>query len=335
VRRRRRPLVWIAAILSAPLVAFFLLRFGLAVANLVLERKYPPPGEMIVVSPHRLHFYCQGAGSPTVVIDSGLGVDWVGWTAVIAELVKSAEVCVYDRAGYGWSEAGPMPRTAQQSADELYRLLINSKRPAPFVLVAHSWSGYVARVYAGAYFGTLAGVVLVDPSDQDPSQIPATAPVRSPGPIWTVRGIIDRLPPLGWDRLKRLHQGESVLPSNLLEAPIAVRHRAIIRSSLDQLTAEQSELDSRLPSQLQADKAMIPPDLPFIVITPSLRRAGKPPVPTTPEHRERHRRLAASAALGQQIFAGESGHFVQLDQPDLIVRVVRDLVDRARQGRDR
>jgi len=332
-RWARRLLVLLIAVIILPPALFFLTRGVLAAANTVLERRYPPPGRMIPVGDHRLHLFCQGSGTPTVVIEPGLGVDWVAWTPVVTDLARSGEVCVYDRAGYGWSEPGPFPRTAQQIAAELHELLSRSEHSGPFVLVAHSFGGYVARVYAGQYGSTLAGVVLADPSEQDPADIPRVQPKPAASP-WTVSGLIDRLPPLGWDRVKRLYRGDATLPASLRALPPSIRSRAIIRSSLDQLAAEQSELDSRRPSQQQATAAVIPPDVPFVVITPFYRLAPAdgPSEPTPAAQRERQRALAASAALGTQVFAEQSGHFVQIDQPDLLLKVIRDVVSRA-QGR--
>ena len=95
----------------------------------------------------------------------------------MTDLSRTGEVCVYDRAGYGWSDPGPMPRTAEQIAAELHALLEASQHRR-IVLVAHSFGGYVARIYAGKYGQTLGGLVLVDPTEQDPAQIPSTSSRR-------------------------------------------------------------------------------------------------------------------------------------------------------------
>jgi pimeloyl-ACP methyl ester carboxylesterase len=315
-------------LLVSPFAAFFLLRGGLAAADAVLMRRYPPPGQMISVGGHRLHLFCQGSGSPAVVIEPGLGVDWVSWSEIVTDLSQSVEVCVYDRAGYGWSDAGPMPRTAEQIASELHQLMTASHH-ARIVLVAHSFGGYVARVYAAKHAGTLGGMVLVDPPDHDPAALRPAPPTPF---TWSVCGFIDRLPPLGWDRVKRLYRGEQVLSPSQRTQPLPYRQRVVIASSLDQLEAEQSELDSRLPSQLAANAAVFPADLPFVVITPAYLRppADGDMTPTPAARRERHRRLAASAALGAQVFADQSGHFVHVDQPELVLRVIRDVLSRAR-----
>ena len=313
----RRRLVWLIAILVSPLALFFAARGVLAAANMFLERRYPPPGQMISVSGHRLHLFCRGKGSPTVVIEPGLGVDWVAWAPVVEDLVTSVEVCVYDRAGYGWSDAGPMPRTAGQSAEELHQLL--SSRSGPIVLVGHSFGGYIARVYAARFASTVQGIVLVDPSERDPAEVPTPAPAPRPRP-WSVGRVIDLLPPLGWERVKRLYHGESALSERRRKLPVGFRHRIVVASSLDQLAAEQSERDSSLPSQEQVRAAPIPRHMPLVVITPTS---------ASETHRELHRKIAQASDQGSQVMADNSGHMVHIDRPDLIISAVRGVLSRS------
>ena len=331
----RRLLGLLIAVIIVPPAGFFLTRGVLAAANAVLERRYPPPGRMIPVGDHRLHLFCQGSGTPTVVIEPGLGVDWVAWAPVVMDLARSVEVCVYDRAGYGWSEPGPIPRTAQQSAEELHHLLSSSKRQGPYVIVAHSFGGHIARAYAGKHGSTLGGVVLVDPADQNPDEMPVQpAPAARPA-SWSRGWIVDSLPPLGWERVKRLRRGEDGLSADVRTLPVAFRHRAIIASSLNQLAAEQSELDSARVSQIQARAAVFPRDVPLVVITPLYLSTPRSRSATPPSlaRRELQRKIAESSALGTQVFAGESGHMVHVDQPELVVTVVRDVMSRARRER--
>lgn len=329
---RRRILGLLVVLLLMPPGLFLLVRGLLGAANSWLERRYPPPGQMIKVGEHRLHLYCQGAGKPTVVIEPGLGVDWAEWAPIVVDLARSVEVCVYDRAGYGWSEPGPMPRTAARSAAELRDLLAASAHAAPVVLVAHSFGGHIARIYAATYPAQTASVVLVDPVEREPDEIPL-APRKARRSVWSLSGLIDRLPPLGWERVRRLHRGEAALPPGIQKLPVAFQRRVIVAASLDQLTAEQSELESARASQVDSRAAAFPRDVPLTVVTPlysqfSRNRTG---TPTSLEHRERLRKLAESSAFGTQIFAGESGHMVHLDQPDLVTTVIREMLSRVRQ----
>ena len=100
----RRGLVWMIAGLLALAVIGAVYQ---AVATEMDQRAYPPPGEMVVVGGHRLHIDCVGQGSPTVILESGLGTMSVDWANVQPEIAKTTRVCAYDRAGAGWSEPGP------------------------------------------------------------------------------------------------------------------------------------------------------------------------------------------------------------------------------------
>jgi pimeloyl-ACP methyl ester carboxylesterase len=116
-----------------------------------------------------LNMNCSGtvAGAPTVIMDTGLGVPAVGWDFVQPDVAKFARVCSYDRAGYGWSTPGPMPRTSGEIAKELHALLTAAGEKPPYVLVAHSFGGYNVRVYTKEYPAEVAGMVLVDTSHED------------------------------------------------------------------------------------------------------------------------------------------------------------------------
>ena len=89
-------------------------------------RRFPPPGRLVSVGGHRLHIYCIGKGTPAVVMDSGFPASSLSWTFVQPAVARFTHVCSYDRAGLGWSDAGPMPRSSRQIVDELRALLLNA-----------------------------------------------------------------------------------------------------------------------------------------------------------------------------------------------------------------
>lgn len=123
---------------------------------------YPMPGQLIDVGGHRLHLYCTGSGSPTVVLQPG-GGDFSSVMAWIAPAVASrTRVCVYDRAGRGWSEAAKSPQDATQIAADLHTLLQRGNVPGPYVLAGHSFGGLYVLTYANRYPDEVAGMVLVD-----------------------------------------------------------------------------------------------------------------------------------------------------------------------------
>src|SRR5262245_44665980 len=105
------------------------------------EARYPPPGQMVDVGGYRLHIQCMGAGTPTVVLNSGAGGFSAEWSLIQPELAKTTRVCAFDRAGLGWSDPGPEPRTPARIADELDALLTHAGIKGPLVLVAHSAGG--------------------------------------------------------------------------------------------------------------------------------------------------------------------------------------------------
>src|SRR5512141_2340019 len=141
VRRGRKWLLWLGGMLAVLLVLLIAGAVYESLSEAADARAYPPPGKMVDVGGYRLHLNCTGAGSPTVVIDTGWG-DWsASWSQVQLSVATATRVCTYDRAGYGWSDAGPLPRTAQQFVKELHTLLTNANIAGPYVLVGHSLGG--------------------------------------------------------------------------------------------------------------------------------------------------------------------------------------------------
>jgi pimeloyl-ACP methyl ester carboxylesterase len=129
---------------------------------------------LVDVGGYKLHLYCIGEGSPTVILDAVGGGSSTQWALIQPEIAATARVCAYDRAGFGWSEPGPEPRDAHQQVRELHTLLANAGIAGPYVLVGHSYGGRVARVYAAQYPDEVEGLVLVDTGQlyQDPRYPP-------------------------------------------------------------------------------------------------------------------------------------------------------------------
>jgi pimeloyl-ACP methyl ester carboxylesterase len=160
-----RALLWLIVALLALAVAGAIYQ---AIATERAERAYPPPGVMVDVGAYSLHINCVGQGSPTVVLDAGLGDMSASWVWVQQEVAKTTRVCAYDRAGMGCSEMGPEPRDAEQISSELHALLERTNiGQGPYVLVGHSFGGLYTRTYAARYPDEVAGVALVDSSQPD------------------------------------------------------------------------------------------------------------------------------------------------------------------------
>lgn len=125
-----------------------------------LEDRQLPPGQLVDVGGHRLHLYVMGEASPTIVIDHSLG--GLEGYFLIEELSELARVCIYDRAGYGWSDHSPHPRTSEQIAKELDRLLTQGGVEPPYILVGNSFGSFNVRLYAHLFPHKVVGVVLTD-----------------------------------------------------------------------------------------------------------------------------------------------------------------------------
>ncbi len=115
------------------------------------------------VGGHRLFYQLHGQGTPTVVIDVGVGESFQSCLPLVSELSKTVSVLVYDRVGYGRSEIGPMPRDAKAEAADLKALLQKAKLNGPYVLVGHSLGGLNMQVFAHEYAENVRGLVLLAP----------------------------------------------------------------------------------------------------------------------------------------------------------------------------
>ena len=121
-----------------------------------------PPGKLVDLGGHRLHLSCTGKGGPIVVVEYGLGDFSFDWALVQSRVSGFTRVCTYDRAGYGWSDPGPKPRTFAQINLELRDALSQAGESSPFVLVGHSYGGPVARNFALTYPDLVGAIVFVD-----------------------------------------------------------------------------------------------------------------------------------------------------------------------------
>ena len=128
---------------------------------------YPAPGTLYDVGGHRLHLHCTGTGSPTVVLENGLGATSAGWTRITTQLDHTTRVCTYDRAGQGWSDDVDTPQDALAIAADLHTLLARAGESGPYVLVGHSAGGPYVMTFAANYPDEVAGMVLLDPMSPD------------------------------------------------------------------------------------------------------------------------------------------------------------------------
>src|SRR5437588_6970087 len=137
-----------------------------AISSAVDASHSPPPGKLVDIGGYRLHINCTGTGNPTVILDAGLGETSLDWSKVQPAVARFTRVCSYDRAGYGWSDTGPGPRTSQQIVKELHLLLMHAQISGPYILVAHSLAGSNLPLYAYLYPYEVSGLVLLDATSE-------------------------------------------------------------------------------------------------------------------------------------------------------------------------
>jgi pimeloyl-ACP methyl ester carboxylesterase len=141
---------------------------------------HPAPGTLYDVGGRRLHIDCAGTGSPTVVFQNGLGEVSVSWARITQQVSRTTRVCVYDRAGQGWSDDVDAPQDGIAIADDLHVLLERAGETGPYVLVGHSAGGPYSMIYADRYPDDVAGMVLLDSMSPDAfTELPGFATEQS------------------------------------------------------------------------------------------------------------------------------------------------------------
>jgi pimeloyl-ACP methyl ester carboxylesterase len=155
----KRGLIWITLFLSTLAIVGMIYQTAATEAD---RRNYPPPGNLIDVGGFKMHIYCAGEGSPTVILETLSGGTSSYWGWVQPEVQMKTRVCIYDRAGRGWSEIDPEPETLARTVHNLHTLLVNANIGGPYVLVGHSIGGLYVRKFTAEFPDDVVGMVLVD-----------------------------------------------------------------------------------------------------------------------------------------------------------------------------
>jgi pimeloyl-ACP methyl ester carboxylesterase len=192
---------------------------------------FPMPGQLIDVGGHRLHLHCTGSGSPTVVLEPGGGEmsSNLGW--ITPEVARDTRVCVYDRAGRGWSEPAGTPQDGARIAADLRTLLHRADVPGPYVLAGHSFGGLYVLTFAARYPDEVAGMVLVD-STAPASATPATSDVGSYDPVGRVSALVSISARLGLARVYGLLDAGGLPPRSRDEVRAGVARAGNLRSTI-------------------------------------------------------------------------------------------------------
>jgi pimeloyl-ACP methyl ester carboxylesterase len=267
---------------------------------------YRPSGKLVDVGGYRLHISCAGSGGPSVILEYGLEASYLDWRMVQPEIARFTRVCVYDRAGYGWSDSSPRPRVPSVMAEELHTLLHNSGEPSPYILVAHSFGSYNAIMFAHQFPEDVFGLVLVDGMDT-PSDFPFHWRKRID--LRAMQAAI----PFGIPRWRGWCGGAA--PEHLRGEKQAITCRANLYNTF------YRERESLSASAQEIRDIGSLGDKPLIVIArdPSLEPSGRSGWKLIQEEKLK---LSTHAEL---VVATGSGHDVPITRPDLIIAAVRRL----------
>jgi len=203
---------------------------------------YAMPGQLVDVGGHKLHLYCTGSGSPTVVLEPGAGEmsSFFGWIA--PEVARDTRVCVYDRAGRGWSESADVPQDGAQIATDLHTLLDREHIPGPYVLAGHSFGGLYVLTFAARYPDEVAGMVLLDStapaSDTSPPDGAASYDVMG-----RVSALLSASARLGLGRLLGQFSYGSLPSQSRDEARASMATASQVGSTVDEYAEATSSMD--------------------------------------------------------------------------------------------
>lgn len=294
-------------------------------ASRVDNRRIPRLGRLVSVGAFRLNLHCTGHGTPTVVLESGLADSLDQWTHIQPEIARFARVCSYDRAGYGYSDPGPMPRTSAQIASELHTALRAADEKPPYLLVGHSFGGYNVRVFNGKYPDEVAGLVLVDATQEDQYRLLPKAWADMGGAVrerarrqafWAPVYV-----GLGLARLQLRLQGLEV-------PPVLLQSKYIKARTSELLSIEESAEQARDAGHINGK--------PLVVLTAgrpvdsSLKAVLSQKDAMAYEEtwvNDLQLRLSRLSKRGKRLVISNSGHDMPADAPEAIVSAIRELAD--------
>jgi pimeloyl-ACP methyl ester carboxylesterase len=319
------------------------LAWGQAKVDPALDRYARAQQQVSLADGRRMNLLCEGRGTPTVLLEAGAGGSTLEWRKVQPAVTKFTRVCAYDRAGMGFSDPGPQPRGADAVVGDLEALLKAAALPPPYVLVAHSLGSYFVRLYADRHLETVAGMVLVDPSVEDQDRRFAEL-----NPGWAAELKQDRATQHECLKLAREGTLTAELPlfkectygysrepgfSDALYAVqiqrrLSVPFREALLSETDEMAADSQVLSgARRPYG----------DMPLIVLTMSAESPEAYPDLTPAQVDalnvlwvQMHDELAKLSSRGVNRVVGHTGHYIQKDQPEVVIAAIRQVIEDSR-----
>lgn len=303
------------------LVIVCLLFVGFAyekIAEYVDSKVITPPGRMVEVNGHKIHIYCTGEnknGSATVILEAGAGNFYTSWKKVQPEISKSTRVCSYDRSGLGFSDPSNR-KNAKDAAIELKALLNNADIQSPYIIVAHSWGGYIARIFAQENLTSVKGVVFVDSSHEDQEKIPPTFTEKLMG--FAMADTFKLCANTGIIRL-----AFTIKPSLMDIAEPRPYEKKITRAlwsnPKQQRAAVKEAMD--LHSWQDVAKARNFGNIPIIVLT------AQESIDGMPEWLGWQKDLMTLSTNSKQILVKNSSHYIEIDQPQIVNDSIKSLVN--------
>lgn len=310
------------------------MRYGFIVVLMLVALPVPltaqagPPGTIYAVNGTNLHLYCEGTGGPTVILESGIGGFTLNWMAVQPELATSYRVCSYDRRGYGWSDPLTGAFALETAVADLHALLAAGKVEPPYVFVAHSFGGVLARAYHAQYPETVIGMVMLDAIHPEVGDRVAGYPAA-------LRVQLNQLEmAAGLMRAFATSAGDSALPAMFVPDDASalflekmLEEKFLSTSRIEALYMAEDLPDITLPPTLGA--------MPLVVVAHGIPETrsflGAPMTPEDAAAAEAtwqalQAELATLAPQGRLVVAAESAHSIQFDQPDLVVALVQEVV---------
>ncbi len=298
-----------------------------------LENKKPPPGKLFDVGGYRLHLYTVGEGNPTIILDHSLG--GIEGYFLVEKLAKLGRVVIYDRAGCGWSEHSPHPRTSSQIVTELDALLTQAKIQPPYILVGNSFGSYNVRLYAHNFPEKVIGMVLTDGLHETGMlkisiQLQALKLFFISGFVMStfgsILGIIQLLRKCGIFELIKPELRQFSQESRNYVKRSFCRSKHWITMSREILNLNNSGNQAAIANQfgsmpivsIKANSFFQPSLWSFLI---PLKAANK-------LREQMHKELSHVSTDFVQLQANKSGHFVWIDQPDIIVDGVKILLDK-------
>jgi pimeloyl-ACP methyl ester carboxylesterase len=223
-----------------------------------LDEAFPMPGQLIDVGGHSLHLNCRGSGSPTVILEPGAGgiSSTLGW--ITPAVARETRVCVYDRAGRGWSEPADGPQDGAKIATDLHTLLQRGHVPGPYVMAGHSFGGLYVLAFAARYPDEVAGMVLVDSTEPGSAATPGTSPETesSYDITWRASGLLSSSARLGLPRLVGQLDFGSLPPGARDEARALIVTPNHVQSTIDEYMRAAASADQAASLRDFGDKPL-------------------------------------------------------------------------------